>query len=182
MPHPDQFPGQCCSLSYPISILMCPQEEKGGGCLINIVCREFGFTMWTIWSGYNYPTLGYQKGRSAPSSTPLVSYPCCFTPLREGDPSSPKLHIMCPSWAPALCLKLGWVLRTQETPQSGWGHTEIDNQNPMWIYHGIKYRVLWGHTPWSPNSCTMLKRLSDQWSAPQIGIGEMVVIQTYGTV
>lgn len=94
MPHPNQFPGQCCSLSYPISISVCPQEKKGGRCLINIVCIEFGFTMWTIWSGYNYLTLGYQKGRSAPSPTRLASHPCCFAPLREGDPSSPKLHIM----------------------------------------------------------------------------------------
>lgn len=67
MPRPDQFPGQCGFSSYPISISMYPQEYKGGGCLINIVSREFGFIMWTVWSGYNYSTLGYQKGRSAPS-------------------------------------------------------------------------------------------------------------------
>ena len=117
-------------------------------------CIEFGFIMWTIWSSYNCPHFSRSEGdicflQSSPDWLP--AHAASF-PSGKGT-SSPRLHIMCPFWAPLLAynyagswgdIKEEVTVLCMQTPQSGREHSEIDNQNTMWMYHEIKHRVLWG--------------------------------------
>ena len=102
--YPNQFAGECCFSLHSTSVLMeLPQEEECSRCTINILFMEFVLIVWVIWSGYNY--LHFRSEREiCPFQIPLTSSPCCLLSLRKCNTLSPKLCIMCPSWAPSLCL------------------------------------------------------------------------------